>query len=935
MPRLLPLLLVSVSAFGQSVQILSDEGQVLVGRTMQFRAVVRNAAGQPVEGGAVTWATNNGTIATIDSDGLLTARFLGSVRVQARSGSLFSETVIQTIPSRVEIEPRTTTLDVGQQQRFSATAFDANGSPIQGVTFAWSVLNHRLGTSQVARVDALGNVVGSSEGGAMVLGTYTYGDVQPGMQRQWIVTAPVTVTVPKTYSMKRLWSRERSRKDAWELRAKPTMLWPSDDGRILFNAIFDGQANGLASLEPNRQTVEMVSTGGETRFAQGSYTTEYRTHSVTRAGKVLAWEDTNINGAQINLGDVRGVRNHISNNTPLASGTEATSALVLNRNSYNDKGYSAVRANFRFELNPVTYNGLFLGVDGRYNDVIVSTRERLPGDVAFTIDGDFGVDGKGTVFYGLTANGARAFYRQTAGSPRVRVVGPGDELLGSTVRAIAGGRGNHPTFWVDEDGTFITCVTLNNNETHFVRWLPDGKLENLRVSGQSGILWHHPLHGTLLHANPFNGQGNGVWIWPPSGPVRAYLRYGVTRLDGETVQDIESGAINTKGEIFVYARGERTMMLLTQLGLDEPRIVARSGERFSLRAPINVINFIGGARVGAAHVYAGGSSGSIVEFNQGDPFNILTYGERLFGNNTLWFGAFHGGTWNVRKAPDGQVWFSTGSGLARLTGDYVPELMVRFPLRAGTLTINAPTNFDINSRGEILFVSSTSAGDSRFFLLPSAASTEPKELLVYSGATTTATTLEANRIASGFDSFSLNDEGQVLASFRFRNVNVPVLYLHDGSRWNKLAEPNVTRVGPHLVTGVANLHRAGGPKNFAALTIQAGGNVLVEATGGTNLEIVVNNSSRMPSGQVANTVVTQEANRGGDLLFQHSNGGNNFLIVKRGETLHQVANLFRPTAEGDYLIRINSIDFRDDGTVYFLAMTTDDDLVLYQATPMF
>ena len=51
--------------------------------------------------------------------------------------------------------------------------------------------------------------------------------------------------------------------------------------------------------------------------------------------------------------------------------------------------------------------------------------------------------------------------------------------------------------------------------------------------------------------------------------------------------------------------------------------------------------------------------------------------------------------------------------------------------------------------------------------------------------------------------------------------------------------------------------------------------------------------------------------------------------------MHQVVNLFRPTAEGDYLARINSIDFRDDGTVYFLAGTVDDDLVLYEARPLF
>jgi hypothetical protein len=69
------------------------------------------------------------------------------------------------------------------------------------------------------------------------------------------------------------------------------------------------------------------------------------------------------------------------------------------------------------------------------------------------------------------------------------------------------------------------------------------------------------------------------------------------------------------------------------------------------------------------------------------------------------------------------------------------------------------------------------------------------------------------------------------------------------------------------------------------------------------------------------------------VLFQQSNG-NNFLLVRRGEEVRQVINFFRPTPDGDYLIRINAIDFRDDGTVYFLAMTYDDETVLYEAKPI-
>jgi hypothetical protein len=203
-----------------------------------------------------------------------------------------------------------------------------------------------------------------------------------------------------------------------------------------------------------------------------------------------------------------------------------------------------------------------------------------------------------------------------------------------------------------------------------------------------------------------------------------------------------------------------------------------------------------------------------------------------------------------------------------------------------------------------------------------------------SGTAATASTLD-NRIVSGFDSFNFSDDGRVLASLRFRNLNVPVLYLYANQTWTRLAEPNLTVVGPHRITGVQNLHRTGSGKLYAVLTTQAGGNILTEWKG-SDWEISVNNSSVMPNGQVANSVTTLDANRRGDVLFQQSNGGNNFLLVRPADDptkIRQVINLFRPTAEGDYLVRVNSIDFRDDGTVYFLAMTSDDETVLYEAKP--
>ena len=97
---------------------------------------------------------------------------------------------------------------------------------------------------------------------------------------------------------------------------------------------------------------------------------------------------------------------------------------------------------------------------------------------------------------------------------------------------------------------------------------------------------------------------------------------------------------------------------------------------------------------------------------------------------------------------------------------------------------------------------------------------------------------------------------------------------------------------------------------------------------------MVNISSVMPNGQVANSIGAIDINVGGDLLFQYANGVNS-LVVRRGDKLYQVHNFFRPTPQGDFLIRMNSMDLRDDGTVYMLAVTQDDEVVLYEARPLF
>lgn len=921
--RVLLALLAISTAYAQSVQILSDSSQVVVGRTLQMRAVVRDAAGNRVENPTITWATNNATNATVSSTGLVTANRLAVVRVTARSGSITAETAIQTIPSRVAIEPGSGEVAVQATQQFTATAYDADDKPIPGVTWAWSVTNLRQGTSQTARISTTGLMSAIAEGSNFVWATFNYSDVQTGLQRQWVVSARIETSVPKTYTLKRLYHNIQQQKTGFELRARQSMLWATDEGELFFNASLDGVAGGLMSYRDGN--FKLVSAAGAPRFASGSFASEFFVHSITRSGRILSHEDTNINGRQLSLGTRDGLRPFFSNNTVLIQGTEASSGVTATRHSLTTNGQILIRASFRFEGDATTYAGIFRGYNNRISELLLSTQDNpaeLPGTGAITVDGDYGISDDGTAFYSATRSGVRVFYRHAAGEDRKKLIATNDALLDSTVRSFNSTRGNQPAFWVEEaNGTAILAVTLNNSNNYLVSFDKTGKVESLRYTALTGLLWHHPDHGTLIHANPFNNQGNGVYLWKPGSDLKNVFRYS----SGSIIEDIESGVVTARGDVYVMTRTSTAYMAVAKLGTT-PEFLIYSGQRVEVEAPVNMVNFIYGSRSGQPQLLTGGTTGSAVEFNGSGFSPRLLIGERPGG--TMFYG---GSTANIRRAPNGDTYAIVPTGIVRITGNGAPELVVPYPLRVGTFTYNLPSNLDVNSSGDILINGSTSAGDNRFYVWSNG---NVSSILNHSATATTATNIDG-RLVSGFDSFAFADDGRVMASLRFRNVSVPVLHLFSNQTWTRLAEPNLTVVGPHRITGIANLHRTGSGRIFAALAIQAGGNVLAEWKGDT-WEILVNNSTVMPNGQVTTSVANVDSNRRGDLLFQQSNAGNNFLLVRRAdepEKIRQVINLYRPTPDGDYLVRINAIEFRDDGTVYFLAMTSDDETVLYEAKP--
>ena len=144
-----------------------------LGQTVRLAAEVRDRAGRPMEGVAVSWSSGDTLVATVDSAGLVTAAGNGTTTVAATADSASGRVAVTVMQSAgsVVLSPATDTISPGDTLRLAASAFDDNGHVIDATEFDWSSSD-----VSVARVDASGLVTAVSEGRTTV--TAIAGDVQ-------------------------------------------------------------------------------------------------------------------------------------------------------------------------------------------------------------------------------------------------------------------------------------------------------------------------------------------------------------------------------------------------------------------------------------------------------------------------------------------------------------------------------------------------------------------------------------------------------------------------------------------------------------------------------------------------------------------------------------------------------------------------------------
>ena len=136
-----------------------------LGDTVRLAAMATDANNHPVADAEFAWSSADGSVVTVDGDGLVTAVGNGSADISATSDgtSGSASLVVAQRTARVEVSPAMADLAPGDTVRLAATAADANGHAVAGAAFAWTSSD-----TTVASVDDLGLVEALADGMATI-----------------------------------------------------------------------------------------------------------------------------------------------------------------------------------------------------------------------------------------------------------------------------------------------------------------------------------------------------------------------------------------------------------------------------------------------------------------------------------------------------------------------------------------------------------------------------------------------------------------------------------------------------------------------------------------------------------------------------------------------------------------------------------------------
>ena len=229
---------------------------VAIGDTARFLAEARDGNGHVVADVQFVWSSDDESVVTVDTEGVVTALANGSAQIAATSGSATAsaEVTVEQGVAAVNVSPPPTALEAfGDTVRLSAEAMDANGYAVAGAAFTWTSSD-----TLVAMVDSDGLLTAVGNGTASI--SAAAGAVS-GTAALTVAQQPVAVVVsPMADTLKAFEDTVRLSAKAVDANGHPvvgtTFMWMSGDTLV---AVVD--SDGLVTAIGNGTAEITVASG--------------------------------------------------------------------------------------------------------------------------------------------------------------------------------------------------------------------------------------------------------------------------------------------------------------------------------------------------------------------------------------------------------------------------------------------------------------------------------------------------------------------------------------------------------------------------------------------------------------------------------------------------------------------------------------------------
>ena len=167
---------VTVTGTPSRIIVVPADTTIRTTGTIQYRATVIDETGDTMRGVAVTWRSNDTSLATISSTGLATAKSrAGATYIIAvyggRVGAGILRVAVPGVATQVTVSPPDTAIASGANVQLTATGRDGLGDPVPGGSFQWSSTDSTKatvsGTGLVHSVGPAGDVTIAATSGTV------------------------------------------------------------------------------------------------------------------------------------------------------------------------------------------------------------------------------------------------------------------------------------------------------------------------------------------------------------------------------------------------------------------------------------------------------------------------------------------------------------------------------------------------------------------------------------------------------------------------------------------------------------------------------------------------------------------------------------------------------------------------------------------------